>query len=274
MRRISGAPAVESDTLSRRITRLLYRSRPVARGPSHVGSFLGDSQLHRMFETIGTTYDVQNRLLSLGRDRHWRRMLVNLIAREPVAAVVDMATGTGDVAIELARRFPAVEIVGVDYSQKMLAVAGSKLDRERNAPIRDRIRLLRSDIRRTALPAGSADVVTISFALRNLEERSPALAEFHRLLRPGGRLFIMEFALPDSPVIGRGYRLYFDHLMPLAGNLLSRTDYAYTYLKKSVHGFPSPSAFAAEVKRAGFVEVKAVPMTFGLSTIYCARRPA
>jgi demethylmenaquinone methyltransferase / 2-methoxy-6-polyprenyl-1,4-benzoquinol methylase len=274
MRRTSGAPVVEGDTFSRRITRLLYHSRDAARGPSRVGAFLGDSQLHRMFETIGTTYDVQNHLLSVGRDRHWRRMLADLIGREPVASVVDMATGTGDVAIELARRFPSAQIAGIDYSQKMLAVAASKLAHTRNAAIRGRVRLLQADIRETGLPAEGADVVTISFALRNLEDRLPALDEFRRLLRPGGRLFIMEFALPETPIVGRAYRLYFDHLMPLAGNLLSRTDYAYTYLKESVHGFPSPPEFVSEIERSGFAGVRAVPMTFGLSTIYCARRPA
>ncbi len=263
----------ESSTISRLFSRILYGGRSAARGPLRVESFLPDSQLHEMFENIGTTYDVQNHLLSLGRDIHWRHILAALVGREPVEVVCDMATGTGDVAIELTRRHRSLRILAVDYSEKMLAVADSKIRKERNAAVRDRIRLIHSDIRRTPIEECAADVVTISFALRNLPDRRPALEEFFRVLKPGGRLFIMEFALPDSPIVGRAYRLYFDHVMPFVGNLLSRTDYAYSYLKESVHGFPSPERFSDEIAAAGFVGVRALPLTFGLSTVYCARRP-
>ncbi|HUX11792.1 MAG TPA: ubiquinone/menaquinone biosynthesis methyltransferase [Spirochaetia bacterium] len=263
----------EPGTISRLFSRILYSARSAARGPFLVESFLPDSQLHDMFENIGTTYDVQNHLLSFGRDIHWRQILALLVGREPAEVVCDMATGTGDVAIELARRYRSLRIFAVDYSQKMLAVADSKIRKPGNARIRDRIQLIHSDIRRTPVAECSADVVTISFALRNIPERRPALEEFFRVLKPGGRLFIMEFALPQSRFIGRAYRLYFDHVMPFIGNLLSRTDYAYSYLKESVHGFPSPERFSAEIAAAGFDGVKALPLTFGLSTVYCARRP-
>ncbi|WP_455381644.1 ubiquinone/menaquinone biosynthesis methyltransferase [Salinispira pacifica] len=267
------ATAVRRDTLSRRVARFLYGNRETVRGPLRIGAFLGDSQLHRMFETIGRSYDMQNRLLSAGRDAHWRHILVDLVGREPADTVCDMATGTGDVAIELVRRLPGLSVVGVDYSRGMLCRAGEKIAQRRNSPVRNRIRLVESDIRSTPLESGSADVVTISFALRNLSDRGPALEEFRRVLRPGGRLYIMEFALPGTFPLGTIYRFYFDHVMPLFGNLMSRTDYAYSYLRESVHGFPTPHRFIEEIESAGFTRTHVIPLTFGLANVYCARRP-
>jgi len=257
---------------ARLLTRSLYRRRESSRGPETVEAFLPGDGLHRMFETIGTTYDVQNRILSAGRDVHWRHVLGDLVAPHPGTTLYDMATGTGDIAMEMVRRCPECRVIGVDYSAKMLAVAARKIERASTETVayQDRITLTERDIRNTGLPGASADVVTITFALRNLADRLPALSEFKRVLRPGGTLHIMDFGIPQREPIRTLYGLYFDHVMPFLGNLLSRTDYAYSYLRESIRGFPAPQEFAAELSAAGFTKVRIRRFSFGLAILYSA----
>ncbi len=252
---------------SRLISKMLYSGRERARGPERVESFLPDGHLHRMFENIGKTYDVQNHILSFGRDIHWRHILGDLVRPTPGQLVCDMATGTGDVAIELARRNRDIRVIGVDFSAGMLAVAAKKIARWPDLSID----LLHGDIQHTTIPSSSADVITISFALRNIPDRNAVLGEFQRVLRPGGRLYIMDFAMPTHPIVKFLYGQYFDHVMPLVGNLLSRTDYAYSYLRESVRAFPSPADFADEIKDAGFHHVEVRYLSYGLAVVYCAR---
>jgi demethylmenaquinone methyltransferase/2-methoxy-6-polyprenyl-1,4-benzoquinol methylase len=236
-----------------------------------VGTFLADRDLHRMFETIGGTYDAQNHILSLGRDIGWRKVLAERLAARDGEVVCDMATGTGDVAIAISRRSPGAAVIGIDYSERMLSQARRKLESLPDG-VRERISFRKGDIRKSGLPGGLADAVTITFTLRNIPDRFAVLREFHRVLKPGGRLFIAEFGFP-SGFMARGiYAVYFNRVMPFLGNLLSRTDYAYSYLKHSIEGFPRPAECLAELTSAGFTRCRAVPLTYGIAYLYSAIR--
>lgn len=222
-----------------------------------------------MFETIGARYDLQNHLLSLGYDRRWRRRLVDA-ARPPEGAVIlDMAVGTGDIAIPLALHYPTIKVIGIDYSPRMLRAARRKIA---TAGLEKRIALRMADIRLTPFDSDTADLVTSAFTLRNLPDRKVVLAEFHRLLRPGGRLLVLELALPQRGAARFVYRPYFDHLMPFFGNLLSRTDYAYSYLRESVYAFPQPSDFCEEMRSSGFTRTRAHLLSYGTAVLYTGLR--
>ncbi len=235
-----------------------------------------DRQVRGMFETTASTYDVQNRMLSLGRDRHWRRVFVRRLRLAPASRVGDLAVGTGEIAIATCESYPDATVVGVDFSEGMLRVARRKIRAKR---LEGRIELRTGDLRALPLPdAGTGpvaglDAITMSFTIRNISERLQVLRECWRVLKPGGLLQIMEMVMPESGVVAALYRWYFDHLMPLLGNWLSRTDYAYSYLMHSVHGFPSDQAFLAEMRLAGFERARAARITFGTATIFRAHKP-
>jgi demethylmenaquinone methyltransferase/2-methoxy-6-polyprenyl-1,4-benzoquinol methylase len=224
-----------------------------------------DFEVKRMFDTIAEGYDMQNSMLSLRIDVLWRRKLARLISADLPVTVVDVAVGTAEVAMEIARQRPKARLVGVDFTPAMLAVGKRKLVKR---GLSGRIHMLAGDARHLPLPDGCADYVTISFGIRNVEERDQALAEFHRIMKPGGTLYVMEFSLPDNPVLRFLYRLYFDHILPPFGNWLSRTDYAYSYLMESVYAFPGPEDFSAEIKQSGFRDVGQTPLSGGIARIH------
>ena len=181
------------------------------------------------------------------------------------ALVLDMATGTGEVAIEICKHHPRVGVVGVDFSPKMLRFGRRKGKFKR---FDSRIHLSLGDGRHLPLKSASFDAATIAFGIRNIEERDQALAEFYRVLKPKGQLLIMEFDIPDDPLLGTIYKLYFDYLLPPLGNLLSRTNYAYSYLATSVHGFPSAPEFLQEMGKAGFTSLRIKKLTYGVAKIF------
>lgn len=228
-----------------------------------------DTAVKAMFETIAPSYDFQNSFLSLRRDIYWRRALAEALQPEAGSVVLDVAVGTAETALAISRRHPRVTIVGVDFSPAMLAVGKRKImSRYPEAPVR----LAAGDGRQLPIRSGSMDAITISFGIRNMEERQMVLAEFNRVLRPGGDLFIMEFSYPDNLLLNRLYRFYFDHILPPLGNWLSRTDYAYSYLADSVNGFPDDAGFLAEIGRAGFIDRKVRKLTFGIAKIFQGRK--
>jgi demethylmenaquinone methyltransferase/2-methoxy-6-polyprenyl-1,4-benzoquinol methylase len=230
-----------------------------------------DFEVKKMFDTIAEGYDLQNSLLSLRIDVLWRKKLARLLpARRPIH-VVDVAVGTAEVAMEIARQRPEARVTGVDFTAAMLGVGLRKIIRR---GLEGRIRMAAGDARRLPLPDACADAVTISFGIRNVQERPLALSEFHRILKPGGALYVMEFSLPANPVLRCLYKLYFDHVLPPLGNWLSGTDYAYSYLMESVHAFPGPEQFIAEIRRAGFTDVSQTPLTFGIARIHRGTKPA
>lgn len=254
---------------SRSLPRFFFSAHSPAAGPEVIEPFLSHGQLQDMFERIGSSYDFQNHLLSMWRDRKWRSILVDAVQAPPDALICDMAVGTGDVAIPLARHYPSARVVGFDNSPRMLERAKKKIAA---AGLQKRVSLERSDIRATRLDAAAADVITSAFTLRNLPDRPTVLAEFHRLLKPGGRLFILELGIPPRGPARLVYQPYFDHFMPFLGNLLSRTDYAYSYLRESVHAFPGPDDFVGELRTAGFRRPRAVPLSYGTAVLYICTR--
>jgi demethylmenaquinone methyltransferase/2-methoxy-6-polyprenyl-1,4-benzoquinol methylase len=224
-----------------------------------------DYQVKRMFESIAFSYDFQNSFLSLRRDSYWRRVMARCLRLPGEALVLDMATGTGEVAVEICRHHSKARVIGVDFSPKMLLVGRKK---GKFKKFNSRIHLSLGDGRQLPLKSRSFEAATIAFGIRNIEEREQALREFYRVLKPGGQLLIMEFDIPDDLVLGTIYRLYFDYLLPPLGNLLSRTDYAYSYLATSVHGFPTEKEFLWEMGRAGFSSLGIKKLTYGIAKIF------
>lgn len=224
-----------------------------------------DTAVKDMFDTIAPGYDFQNSFLSLRRDVYWRRELAEMLELQEGDIVLDVAVGTAEIALSISDRHPAVKVVGVDFSPGMLRVGKKKIgERGKN----DRISLAAGDGRLLPIRSNSVAALTISFGIRNVEEREQALAEFHRVLKPGGRLYIMEFSYPDQPLLNRLYRFYFDHILPPIGNLISRTDYAYSYLAQSVDTWPDDEGFLAEMAGVGFTDLAIRKLTFGIAKIY------
>jgi demethylmenaquinone methyltransferase/2-methoxy-6-polyprenyl-1,4-benzoquinol methylase len=233
-------------------------------------------RVERMFDDIAPTYDALNHILSFGVDWSWRRRLVKMADKfhkrgftvQPHAptAILDVATGTGDLAIALARALPGAQVTGVDISERMLAAGRKKVASKGLAA---RITLQTGDAERLDFPDGTFDLVTVAFGVRNFGDIAAGLREMRRVLRPGGRCLVLEFSEPQRGTIFAAlYRFYFHRVLPLVGRLVSRDGRAYSYLPTSVDGFPSPEKFAAEMGEAGFFNIKTHKLTFGISYIY------
>jgi demethylmenaquinone methyltransferase/2-methoxy-6-polyprenyl-1,4-benzoquinol methylase len=231
---------------------------------------LKDFQVRKMFESIAFSYDFQNSVLSMGQDLFWRRVLAKSIQVLDGHLILDMATGTAEVAIEICKHHPQIRVVGMDFSPAMLSIGRRKV-RARN--LGERIHLSIGDARFLPLKNASFNAVTIAFGIRNIEERRDVLSEFYRILKPGGQLLIMEFGYPDNPILKGFYRLYFDQVLPLLGNWLSRTDYAYTHLVQSVRTFPKDRDFIEEIGESGFVHLRVKKLTQGIAKIYSGIKP-
>ena len=224
-----------------------------------------------MFDAIAPRYDLLNRLLSLGIDRRWRTFAVRQLDIPAGGRVLDVATGTGDVALEIAARTPAsVHIVGADFTQGMLVHGLDKLGR---SPYRDRIVLVNAPCEELPHPDAVFDGVTIAFGIRNVVDRAAGLREMFRVLRPGGRVVILEFSNPRSRLFKSLYYFYFRRLLPLIGGLLSQRS-AYQYLPDSVLEFPDQETFKGMMAAAGFTGLRHYDQTFGIATVYVGVRPA
>jgi demethylmenaquinone methyltransferase / 2-methoxy-6-polyprenyl-1,4-benzoquinol methylase len=221
--------------------------------------------IRRMFEDIAFSYDCQNSVLSLRRDVSWRRELARIVRSACRGIILDAATGTSEVGIEICRQNPGARVVGMDISSRMLEMGRRKV---RARGMDDRIHLGIGDGRRLPLKDSSVSAVSMAFGIRNIDERTEVLAEFRRVLQPGGQVLIMEFGYPDVPVLRQMYELYFNHVLPPVGNFLSKTDYAYTYLVESVRAFPDEAVFLREMEDAGFGGLDVVKLTFGIARIY------
>lgn len=223
-----------------------------------------------MFDAIAGHYDFLNHLLSAGIDRRWRARAIRSLRLTGREHVLDLCTGTADLAIAArTARPPAARVVGLDFAGAMLNVGREKLRRRQLA---DTIALVRGDA--SCIPAAdrSVDAVTIAFGIRNVESPREALGEIRRVLKPGGRLAILEFAIPTAPIVQPLYLWYFNRLLPRIGRIVSRHQAAYGYLPASVTAFSAPGEFAAMLAAAGFDQVAAVTLTFGIVVLYTARR--
>jgi demethylmenaquinone methyltransferase/2-methoxy-6-polyprenyl-1,4-benzoquinol methylase len=184
--------------------------------------------------------------------------------------VGDLAVGTADIAIATCERYPGVSVVGVDLSPGMMRVARRKISAR---GLQGMIQLRQGDLRELPLGDSTLDAITLCFGIRNILDRRAVLAECCRVLKPGGSVRIMEMVMPEAAVVRALYGWYFDNVMPLAGNLMSRTDYAYSYLRHSILEFPTDAEFLGLMREAGFERAGASPISWGMAKIYDARKP-
>jgi len=222
-----------------------------------------------MFDAIAPRYDLLNRVLSAGLDRRWRDHAVDALSLAPNARVLDVCTGTADLAIATVSRAKGASVIGVDFAGAMLRLGLAKVTSQ---GLSGRIRLIRGDATRIPVATATCDAATIAFGIRNVAEPEQALADIARVLRPNGRLAILEFGQPGIPGIRSLYSWYFRYVLPTIGKLVSKHASAYSYLPASVGTFPPPDEFAGIIARHGFSNVKAVPLTFGIVYLYVAER--
>jgi demethylmenaquinone methyltransferase/2-methoxy-6-polyprenyl-1,4-benzoquinol methylase len=227
------------------------------------------NRVRGMFAEIAPRYDLVNRMLSGGIDVWWRHVTVSRAAPPRTGAILDVCTGTGDLALAYrAKCGPGVRVVASDFCRPML-------DRgiEKSAKTGAAIEWVEADAMALPFPDATFDLVTVAFGLRNIAETSRGLAEMARVCKPGGRLAILEFSLPKNVIIRNAYLWYFRRVLPFIGNTVARNrSDAYTYLNQSVEAFPSGEALASLVRAAGFDRVEMVPLTFGIATLSIATR--
>jgi len=216
-----------------------------------------------MFNAIAPRYDLANHLLSCGADFYWRNRAATIVANWRPVQIVDLATGTGDLAFALSRKLPQAEITGVDFSEEMLARARAK----------GLSRTILADAMQLPFASASVDCVTIAFGLRNLPDYGGGLREMQRVLNPGGHLLVLEFSLPRVPMLRAIYRFYLHRCLPAVGSLLTGERSAYQYLGDSIEQFPGGDAMLHLLEQSGFRDARAKPLSGGIVTIYTAAKP-
>lgn len=226
-------------------------------------------EVREMFDNIAPKYDLLNHTLSMSIDRVWRRRVVGEVRRAKPGRILDVATGTGDLAIAMARRIRDVQVLGVDLSEQMLAVARRKIEAR---GLDGRIFLDRGDAERLAVADASVDVATVAFGVRNFGDLGAGLRELARTIKPGGKVVILEFSRPRNRVFRALYEFYSYKILPRIGGLVSRDKRAYEYLPASVGEFPAPEEFMAMMARAGFRNCRARSQSFGIAQIYIGER--
>jgi demethylmenaquinone methyltransferase/2-methoxy-6-polyprenyl-1,4-benzoquinol methylase len=220
---------------------------------------------YKIFDEIAGTYDVLNHTLSMGIDIYWRNKMLRHLPNVDSINALDLATGTGDVPLTLIKDQRIKKITGLDLSQGMvelgkIKVKNKKLDHKINLMIGDGV----------CIPSGDSvfDLTTISFGIRNFNDPQKSLFDIYRVLKKDGRLMIMEFSIPKNVIVRNVYFFYFRHLLPFIGNIVSKHKDAYTYLNQTVEDFPYGENFLTLMRNAGFKNLKMIPLTFGIATLY------
>jgi demethylmenaquinone methyltransferase/2-methoxy-6-polyprenyl-1,4-benzoquinol methylase len=214
-----------------------------------------------MFGAIARRYDLANHTLSCGTDFYWRKCAANMVASWRPRKIVDLATGTGDLALAVQKKLPDAEVTGVDFVPEMLELARRKGVRE----------TILADAMNLPFPDASFDCVTIAFGLRNMENWRDALVEMSRVLKRDGRLLVLEFSMPTVSIVHTIYRFYLHRCLPLLGSFLTRKKSAYDYLGDSIEEFPSGHAMIDLIEASGFKHVTLKPLSYGVATIYTAQ---
>lgn len=225
----------------------------------------------KMFNRIADRYDLLNRLLSFKQDVVWRNLLIEQLATDKELVVADIATGTADVLLDLIKKRPNVRCaVGIDPARRMLTIGRQKNLKQ---PGTAAISFINGDAQQLGVKGKSVDAITMAFGIRNVPDMMAAFREMSRVLTVGGRLLILEFSLPGNRFIRAVYLCYFRFLLPMIGGLISGDAAAYRYLNRTVENFPYGEKFCVLLKSAGFEQVQAMPLTFGVATIYSALNP-
>lgn len=218
-----------------------------------------------MFDDIAFKYDFLNHFLSFGIDKRWRKQLVNSFMSSSPQKILDLATGTADLAIKIAQSFKKSKVTGIDISEQMLKIGALKVDRNN---LSDRIELKIGDAENIEYADESFDAVIVSFGVRNYENLNRGLAEMLRVLKTDGKLAILEFSMPENKKILILYKFYFRTILPFIGRMISKNFYAYTYLPNSVNDFPDPPSFKVILQQIGYKDVKCKRLTFGVCTLF------
>jgi len=222
-------------------------------------------QVSRMFDGIAPYYDFLNRLLSLGIDTIWRRRAIAQLKGDRPKHILDVATGTADVALEMAGRFPAERIVGLDISDQMLDVGRRKV---RKKGLEERIELMVGDSENLPFANNTFDAITVAFGVRNFEHLEKGLQEMQRVLKPGGKLVVLEFSKPRLFPFKQLYDFYFRNILPAVGKITSKDPRAYRYLYESVQAFPERERFTDILTKTGYKSNQCIPLTLGICSIY------
>ena len=225
-------------------------------------------QVAQMFNNISQRYDLLNHLLSLGIDIYWRKQAIKLLKPEKPELILDIATGTGDFALEALALKPE-KVIGVDISEGMLAVGREKMKRR---GLTDKIEMKLGDSERLPFEDNIFDAIIVAFGVRNFEHLEQGLADMHRVLKPGGTTVVLEFSKPQGFPFKQLYNFYFIHILPLIGKLISKDQSAYTYLPESVQAFPDGEAFLRVMRQVGYTQTQCKTLTFGISSIYWGKR--
>ena len=225
-------------------------------------------QVAQMFDTISGNYDGLNRVISFGIDIKWRKKVLQLVSDKNPKTVLDIATGTGDLAI-LMTKTSAERIVGLDISAGMLDVGRKKIEAKK---LSDKIEMILADSENMPFENDTFDAITVAFGVRNFETLEKGLGEILRVLKPNGIFVILETSVPDKTPYKQGYTFYSKNILPLIGKLFSKDDSAYQYLSESASVFPYGEALNNILRKIGFIDVVSMPQTFGVATIYSATK--
>jgi demethylmenaquinone methyltransferase / 2-methoxy-6-polyprenyl-1,4-benzoquinol methylase len=223
-------------------------------------------QVEEMFNSIAHRYDFLNRFLSLGIDRGWRKKAISYLKPLAPKLILDVATGTGDLALEAMSLNPN-KIIGLDIAEQMLVVGREKIAYKGLSNI---IEMVNGDSENLPFPDNNFDAITVAFGVRNFQNLSKGLKEMNRVLKPSGRIVVLEFSKPNTFPFKQGYNFYFTYILPVLGNMLSNSKNAYTYLPESVKHFPEGADFVDYLHHAGFKNMIVKPLTFGTCSLYIA----
>lgn len=226
-------------------------------------------QVSSMFNNIAKYYDFLNRFLSLGIDTIWRKKAVQLLKEDNPKIVLDVATGTADLALEVHRTLQPDKIIGVDISTEMLSVGRKKIAKKE---LSDIITLETGDSENLRFESNTFDAITVAFGVRNYENLEKGLAEMQRVLKPGGKLVVLEFSKPTIFPFKQLFNFYFKNILPLIGRFTSKDPKAYQYLYESVQAFPDGKKFEAVLEKTNFHSTKSIPLTLGICSIYIGKK--
>ena len=226
-------------------------------------------QVEKMFDTISENYDGLNRVISFGTDIKWRKKVLATIIEHQPESILDIATGTGDLAVKFAEKTSATKIIGLDLSEGMLSIARKKVA---DTALKNKLEFIKGDSEALPFKDNMFDAITVSFGIRNFENLEKGLSEILRVLKPNGLFIILETSIPTSFIFKQGYKIHSKIVLPLIGKLFSKDKTAYNYLSESASVFPYGEKLNNILRKIGFINVINNPQTFGVATIYTATK--